>query len=490
MKTRNIITVSVLAVLLALGLSLVAPAYGETILIDFGNDDSWRGVSTPNPDANGNYWNSVWSGAFYADMVDIDGNATTVDFGFSSAGGTDSYNGPAGVCSNPPTPAEIAGTDIDAVALGNLAANEAALDYYTTSTFEIQGLNPAKTYNLTFFGSHKYSIDMTTVYSVYTDNTISNVVASASLDVVAAPDGSPGADLHNRDKIATINGVSPQAFDILYVRFIGSNGHDGYLNCMQIEETLGVKAWNPDPSNGATGVELTTNLTWNNPVDITPDKYVLSFRANDPNWLDTGNTTVVDPVVDLNLDGDPATTETAAPIGLDYNTPYYWKVTTVDDPNEYEGPNWLFTTEAELQVDAGPNIITWLDGGIANIDLNGSIVYPYTLTSILWSVVDKPVTATVDIDDASSAVTSASLDTTGTYVLKLWAEDSSVPLEDEDTMEVQVVADACEAAKANPSGYTPLAHDSTDDCKVNLADFAELAIEWLDDTSLTENLEY
>lgn len=489
MKSIRILCIGVIA--LACGLSLCPAAHGATILIDFGNASSWRGVTTPAPDVNGNYWNSVWSGAFYPDLIDIDGNATTVDFGFAlgGAGGTDSYNGPAGVTSNPVTPAQIAATDIDAVALGNLGVKQAAMDFYTTSRFEIQGLDPAKTYNLTFFGSHKYSPDMTTVYSVYTDNTFSAVVDSASLDVVAAPDGAAGADQHNRDTVATISDIGPQDGDILYVKFIGIDGHDGYLNCMQIEEAAGVKAMHPIPRDGAKDVALTTNLTWTKPADYSPVKYVLRFRQSnspDPNWV------VVDPVADLNLDGDAATTEAAVPMTLDYATLYDWKVTAfkAGDPNEFTGPVWSFTTLAELAVEAGPNILTWLNGGTATVTLNGSVTYPDTLTDVVWSVISKPVGATVTFANASSAVTTASFDATGPYVLKLWAQDAGVPLENEDTMEVQVFADACAAAKANPAGYIQPVHDSNDDCKVNLADFAAFAADWLVDLSLTANLEY
>lgn len=232
MNTRTIGKALVVLGVLAFALSLAAEAGGQTILIDFGNAASWRGVDAPGPDGNGNYWNSVWSGAYYENLVGIDGSATAVDFGFSSAGGTDSYNGPAGVTSSPVTQAEIDAADIDAAALGNLGVREAAMDFYTNSAFEIQGLDPTKTYNLTFFGSHKFSPVDTTVYSVYTDNTYSALVDSASLAVM------DGANpwLHNRDTVVTISGLSPQAFDILYIKFAGINDSEGYLNALQIEE--------------------------------------------------------------------------------------------------------------------------------------------------------------------------------------------------------------------------------------------------------------
>jgi hypothetical protein len=227
-----------LVLAMAAGASLAATAQAQTVLIDLGNNDSFRGVSVPNPDGNGNYWNSLFPGLFYVDLIDIDNNVTTIDFGFSTPVGTDSFNGPAGPTSFPdPTPAEIAATDIDHAALGNLGVNEAAIDFAASpggadnrTRFEIQQLDPAKRYNLTFFGSHKFSDDDTTVYSVYSDNTYSTLVGTASLDVQTP--GSP--NLHNRDKVARINYLAPQASNILYVQFVGANGNLGYLNDLEI----------------------------------------------------------------------------------------------------------------------------------------------------------------------------------------------------------------------------------------------------------------
>jgi hypothetical protein len=227
---------SLAAVALAAGLA--ASAMAQTVLIDFGSDNSFRGVDVPNPDANGNRWNSLTPGPFFTDLIDTAGNATAIDLGFSTGVGTDSFNGPAGVTSFPdPTPAEIAATDIDAAALGILGVKEAAIDFAASpggadnrTRFEIQQLDPAKTYNLTFFGSHKFSDNDTTVYSIYSDNTYTTLVASANLNVQTP--GSP--HLHNRDQVATILGVAPQASNILYVQFVGSQGALGYLNDMAL----------------------------------------------------------------------------------------------------------------------------------------------------------------------------------------------------------------------------------------------------------------
>lgn len=223
---------------LAMVAGLAGSAMAQTVLIDFGQDNSFRGVSVPNPDPNGNTWNSLTPGFFYTNLVDITNTATTIDFGFSTPVGTDSFNGPAGVTSFPdPTPAEIAATDIDIAALGLLGVKEAAIDFAASpdpgdprARFEIQQLDPTKTYNLTLFGSHKFSNNDATVYSVFTDNTYTTLVATASLNVQQP--GSP--NLHNRDTVVTFSGLSPQASNILYVQFVGAQGSLGYLNSMQI----------------------------------------------------------------------------------------------------------------------------------------------------------------------------------------------------------------------------------------------------------------
>jgi hypothetical protein len=118
---------------------------------------------------------------------------------------------------------------------------EAAFDYVAGPSlptnnqvrFEIQQLDPTKRYDLTFFGSHKYTIDATTVYSVYSDNTYTTLVGSVSLDVRDQTD----ASLHNRDTVAVLSGLAPQVSDILYVEFVGSNGSDGYLNALKLVAT-------------------------------------------------------------------------------------------------------------------------------------------------------------------------------------------------------------------------------------------------------------
>ena len=210
----------VLAAMVVVGMGLAMPAQGEVILIDLGNDGSYRGASVTSPDSNGNSWNSVgW--AYVPGLVDTAGNPTSVAYG-PDGGGTDFYNGPSGDIQDP------AATVYNAAALGDLGVNEAVYDYFVDGACQIQGLDPSKTYNLTIFGSHKYDLPGVATYEVHTDATYSSVVASTTL---ATNDESiSGYEwLHNEDRLATINGVAPQTSNIIYFKYTG------YVNALSIE---------------------------------------------------------------------------------------------------------------------------------------------------------------------------------------------------------------------------------------------------------------
>ena len=238
-KIRCFVACACLVAAFALRVGCASSASAQTVLIDFGNDASYRGLSVSNPDTNGNYWNSLQPGIFVENLIGIDNTATTIDVGWDTPVGMDSYNGPAGPTDESTLETDVQLTDVDTVALGNLGgALEGAFDYITGPSladnrvrFQIQELDPAKKYNLTFFGSHKFSNDATTIYSIYTDDTYTTEVDTASLDV--QDPASP--DRHNRDMVATISNLSPQTDNILYVQFVGSTGNLGYLNDMQIE---------------------------------------------------------------------------------------------------------------------------------------------------------------------------------------------------------------------------------------------------------------
>jgi hypothetical protein len=209
------------------------PVEGDILLFDFGNDDSYRGASVSNPDDNGNYWNSVRGGAFFSNVLDIDGNVSTVDFGFTTAGGTDYFNGPSGATEDP------SATVYDAGALGDLGVDEAVYDWYSSSTFQIQQLDSSATYTLTFYGSRRFPLnDTQTTYTVYTDGDFTNAIDSVTLTI---GDGGAG---HNQDTVAVLTGLTPQGpNDVLYVGYEGSEGGSGYLNALKVSTVV------PEPSS-------------------------------------------------------------------------------------------------------------------------------------------------------------------------------------------------------------------------------------------------
>jgi hypothetical protein len=259
----NVISFSIRRACLVPALALLVTqaffAHAQTVLIDFGSDTSFRGLSVNNPDTLGHYWNSLQPGIFVENLVDIANAPTTIDFGFDTPVATDSYNGPAGPTDASTLESDVQFSDVDAAALGNLGgALEAVFDFaagyngidHFPVRFQIQGLNPSATYDLTFFGSHSFSDDATTVYTVYTDNTYTTPVATTSL-LVQEP-----FFTHNKDRLATIAGVSPQTDNILYVQFVGSTGKGGYLNAMQLAASAAPLAGDYNDDNVVNGLDL------------------------------------------------------------------------------------------------------------------------------------------------------------------------------------------------------------------------------------------
>ena len=223
------------------------PPTNQTVLLDFGDDNSYRGANTPSPDNQGHYWNNLGTNLVGSALVltNAGGVATPVTFMFDASNpaytnlnaapyyyGTDFYNGPSGPSQNPTN------CVFNPSALGYLGVTNAVYDYFIGAHFILQNMNPAHQYSLTFFGSHKYSTDSTTIYRVYSDSNYSTLIASANLFV-----GS-GAS-YNQDTVAVIGPIYPSLSGSLYIDFLGASGHQGYLNCMQIVDLTPPSA--PDP---------------------------------------------------------------------------------------------------------------------------------------------------------------------------------------------------------------------------------------------------
>ena len=214
-------TTLIFAAILGLGL----PARGQEWLVAMGDLNSYRGTNVPSPDPLGHYWNAVDSAHYFPSLTNINGQATSLALGFDNSSGNDSYNGPAGITFNPNN------VVINATALGDLGYKYGVYHYYVNTDFELQGLDPSLKYNLTFFGSHAYSTDNATVYSLYTDSGYSNAVASVSINV----QDPSNAGQWNTNQVAVLDNVSPQNNGTMYIGFIGAQGDSGYLNAMEVQ---------------------------------------------------------------------------------------------------------------------------------------------------------------------------------------------------------------------------------------------------------------
>ncbi len=272
-----------------------------------------------------------------------------------------------------------------------------------------------------------------------------------------------------------------------------------------------LKAHAPEPAIGSTHVPIEPALNWTTGLDpndpnvpnpkIAQHNLWLSAAYDPlnppatPEWQDPAVRVVEIPADRNPVDGsvDPNVSYTLT--GLERDALYYWIVdeslegaTGVEDwDNIITGALWSFESMTSApEVDAGSNIVTWLEDGTTTVDLNGVVTdVTNDVIATTWSVITAPG-ATVTIADTSTAVTTATLTGLGQYTLELHAIDSKAN-EGSDQMQIDVYNNACEAAQNYPGGYTAPVGDFNNDCKVDFLDFATLAGVWLDDAALAED---
>ena len=240
--------------------SNAAPAYspvGTVVLVDFGTDLSYRGLSASSPDANGSYWNSFMPGAYLA-LVDRTNRASGINLGLSTPAATDSYNGPAGNTTSGTTTnlviTSYTNAVLDAASLGYFAEKKAAFDYICSPTdangvaspfvLALDGLDPARTYTLAIFGSQKYAADTSTVYTVYDAQPVDPNFPPTTLGTSTLVVGNGGN--HNSNNVAVINNLHPTTLGFLYLQVRGSTNGIGYINSLMIDDNVPVT---PAPTN-------------------------------------------------------------------------------------------------------------------------------------------------------------------------------------------------------------------------------------------------
>ena len=160
---------------------------------------------------------------------------------------------------------------------------------------------------------------------------------------------------------------------------------------------------------------------------------------------------------------------------------YYWAVDTyaagVEKP-EYGHVFSFLADNAPPVVNAGADVITWLNDGSVEVILSGT-VDDSDPTTTLWAVdsePDDPNSPKAVITDPTALDSTITLSALGDYILKLTADDSEY--QSNDTMTISVYADSCLAAQSLPE-YEALDGDLNNDCDVDQDDLDRLMANWL-----------
>jgi hypothetical protein len=243
----------------------------------------------------------------------------------------------------------------------------------------------------------------------------------------------------------------------------------------------------PNPVNGIMVPSGQMELSWTLPDPCTPGEPVLVdvYFTDDLDKIQQ----FIDPA---SIQVVSASNVTSVVVQTVPNTQYYWAVDTYlggDDPNNNPlwGPIFSFLAgNIPPEVDAGDDVMTWLDNGSADVAIAGTVI-DTDPTTTLWTVVsepDDPNTPDAVIADPTALDTTVTLSAPGEYVLQLEADDGDN--QTADTMTINVYIDSCEAAKSLP-GYEPIPGDINGDCIVNDLDMAIVEAHWLECNALDCN---
>ena len=242
-----------------------------------------------------------------------------------------------------------------------------------------------------------------------------------------------------------------------------------------------------------------TSLTWMSP-DNPNDPNLTSVTGYDVYFYGvlTGEVAADDP----NFAGvSPVSVSSEAfPVSLSTDTTYFWRVDShvTWDSNEItgnfsdtmQGFVWSFKTllaDNPPIVDAGTGVLTALELLPASVAGTVDDLGEGDLISVVWTVEAAPDGAVYSLPNGGTNEARTAMlttDTAGDYTLRLTATDGTGPVWDE--IVVTVAEDACAAAVA--SGLSKNVLDvapAGGDCVVNLLDFAEMALDWLEDIRLT-----
>jgi hypothetical protein len=190
-----------------------------------------------------------------------------------------------------------------------------------------------------------------------------------------------------------------------------------------------------------------------------------------------------------------ASSDESIGVTLATDTEYHWKVVVYDTSNAaYPDPSYVSrilrfdTLNQAPVVNAGEDIDTWWNGTPRVFQLNGTSSDdgkgpgPNWTRWEVWSEPNATGNPAV-ISDIEVLDPTITLKEAGLYVVGIRRSDGEHATI--DTMDIMVYSDACEHAK-NQEGFEYLAGDVSEDCRVDLEDFASLAAAWLEENFTVE----
>jgi len=311
--------------------------------------------------------------------------------------------------------------------------------------------------------------------------TANNIQMRITDGSVGTMDIRAGTLIINGDRLSTVQGYIDNGWITAYERGGGGTLQLDYDATNKGKTTLtATSLLNPSPADGGSVTPGTVELSWTLPDSLVPGQPVFAnvyFTDNLELLEQFTNPAAIQVVSKQNV--------TSVVVQTRPKTRYYWAVDTyIGDPNDpVLGPIFSFVADnLAPRVNAGPDIVTWLQDGSRTGNLDATVIDEDTYT-VRWTVVSEPNVGDAVIQAATSEDTTVTLSATGRYVLQLDASDGEYT--GSDTVTINVYNDSCEAAQSVP-GYQPLVGDLNGDCKVDEIDMALLQENWLKDNSLTE----
>ncbi|HCO96464.1 MAG TPA: hypothetical protein DIU00_21410 [Phycisphaerales bacterium] len=315
--------------------------------------------------------------------------------------------------------------------------------------------------------------------------TAGNLVMRDDEGAVGTMDVKAGTMIIDGDAVSTVQGFINNGWITAY----GGNGtlQLDYNETNEGQTTLkAIHNLKPDPADGGSTAPGEVELSWTLPDPLVPGQPVSVDVYFTDDWEALYSFT------------DPAAIQvvsrqnvTSVLVQTQPKKQYYWVVDTYlggDDPNNnpFFGPIFSFVADnLPPEVDAGADVVTWLQAGARDGNLDAAVTDNDAYT-VQWTVVsepDDPNNPDVVIADPSAEDTSITLSALGEYVLQLEASDGEYT--GSDTVTINVYNDGCQAAQSLPD-YVPLPGDVNGDCIFDQLDLDILNEDWLKDISLTE----